>query len=753
MNGFDNKVEIIVQAIDSSNSLPALKQNIREIQKLMKQTNNPASLAKLNGALVEAREKSDDLTDAFKTLRGSGVEKATASLGLLRESIFNLDIDKFKIAIDGLGSSFKAFLGAAGVGALIMIIENYDKLIDRFSASAQAARENERALKDLSIQIDYQRVTIDRNVIALDSQLQSLISQEAPLQTIIDKIKEINNLKMEGYAGEIKKVDKDIDNLLEKIAEAKKDNENSTVTEGLLQFFGIDVGTTDTELKELYDKLAELQVKRGNLDNQREALAASTENSIAAIIKRARDQAEADRRKYNALVIENMHNQQAQELAVEQERYRIAVLDAKGNKAILEQEQIKHKQIMLDIDFKYDLKRKAEQKAQDDFELAELAKLNTKKEEIKEKGQNDSFLKTIKQGEAQLVYEDRLNQRTLQGKIDALDKERLAKLATVGDSESAANAKLEIEKEYQEKVDELKKKEIERDFNAAASIYGNAKQLAQELFALQSQLAEQELALLKHGFSESDRLRKEFYEEQNYQAELETRNIEQNLENRRKDELSNYRLTSKEKEKINADYDKQVQDLQRKAARDKIIRENQQAQTDYAIKKSQFDAEEELARANFEREKKFKIAVIAMEGIEAGAKLAYALAVHTGTLNPVGIAAAITAGAAVLATTATQIAAVAGTQFLGGTPPSPPVPQIPPVESGNVGGSAALEEASKGADTLRFNGPGTFFNSGEAGVNNAANQQSNASQRVYVLESDITDAQKKVSLAEQESTF
>jgi hypothetical protein len=99
-------------------------------------------LAELNAKIKET-EKSikkaesafGDATDKIRTLSGSGVEKATASFGLLKEGITNLDFGKFKTGVQGVAGSFGALgnaIKATGIGLLVTgityLIANFDEL-------------------------------------------------------------------------------------------------------------------------------------------------------------------------------------------------------------------------------------------------------------------------------------------------------------------------------------------------------------------------------------------------------------------------------------------------------------------------------------------------------------------------------------------------------------------------------------------------------------------------------------------------
>jgi hypothetical protein len=94
-----------------------------------------AQIKKTEREIKKAESAFGDATDRIRTLTGSGVERATASFGLLKEGITNLDFGKFKIGVEGVSGSFKALGGAiaaTGIGLLVIgvtqLIANFDKL-------------------------------------------------------------------------------------------------------------------------------------------------------------------------------------------------------------------------------------------------------------------------------------------------------------------------------------------------------------------------------------------------------------------------------------------------------------------------------------------------------------------------------------------------------------------------------------------------------------------------------------------------
>lgn len=94
-----------------------------------------AQIKKTEREIKKAEGAFGDATDRIRTLSGSGVERATASFGLLREGITNLDFGKFKIGLQGVAGGFKALgsaIAATGIGLLVIgvtqLIANFDKL-------------------------------------------------------------------------------------------------------------------------------------------------------------------------------------------------------------------------------------------------------------------------------------------------------------------------------------------------------------------------------------------------------------------------------------------------------------------------------------------------------------------------------------------------------------------------------------------------------------------------------------------------
>ena len=153
-----------------------------------------------------------------------------------------------------------------------------------------------------------------------------------------------------------------------------------------------------------------------------------------------------------------------------------------------------------------------------------------------------------------------------------------------------------------------------------------------------------------------------------------------------------------------------------------------------------------LKKDAFQQDKNFRIAQAVIAGLQ-GAVTAFTGAM---TLGPIAgpIVGGVLAGA-VAALTAVQVAAISKQQFnAGGTTVSPIDTSVS--SSASVGSQDAMNNASSGGFT-GFN-QGLLGNpSGAGATGTPLNPQT--PQRVYVLESDITDSQRRVSTLESNASF
>jgi hypothetical protein len=106
--------------IEEAKTIQELRQQIKEYTAAVIRGEEGAAQK-----LAELKDKLEDVKDATNSFKGSGVERLTASMNLLRESLVNVDFDKFKVGLEGLGASMKAI-------PLFLLVDLLGRLIEKF---------------------------------------------------------------------------------------------------------------------------------------------------------------------------------------------------------------------------------------------------------------------------------------------------------------------------------------------------------------------------------------------------------------------------------------------------------------------------------------------------------------------------------------------------------------------------------------------------------------------------------------------
>ena len=184
-------------------------------------------------------------------------------------------------------------------------------------------------------------------------------------------------------------------------------------------------------------------------------------------------------------------------------------------------------------------------------------------------------------------------------------------------------------------------------------------------------------------------------------------------------------------------YNDTVNGLNEQLASDTIELENEKRELELDLKEKAFNDE-----------KKLKIASAIIAGLQ-GALQAFTTAFQLGPIaGPIvgGILSAL-----VGATTAIQVANIKKTKFDRGAPSA--TPKLGTV-SGGASGANAIQNLASGGGLTQFN-PDLVNNggSGSGGSDSTDGSGNRTAQRVYVLESDITRTQNRVSVAESSATF
>ncbi len=123
------RIKTAVEAAESAKTLGELRSSMKELQSLSLEVGeNGKGFKGLQGALAQSKDRVDDLKDSVTTLRGSGVEKLSASFNLFKDSLINADYGKAKIAFQGIGTAMKAIPIFLIIEGIRYLIENFEKL-------------------------------------------------------------------------------------------------------------------------------------------------------------------------------------------------------------------------------------------------------------------------------------------------------------------------------------------------------------------------------------------------------------------------------------------------------------------------------------------------------------------------------------------------------------------------------------------------------------------------------------------------
>ena len=139
----DNKtvLEVKIEAAESAKTIRELRTSLKGLlEEQQNVTAGSAEWRRLTRAINDTEGKIGDLTDSFKTLSGSGVDRVQSSFNLFKEGLLGFDFGKIGTSLKGLGAAFSAipiFLVVEGVMALI---NNFDELSKGNGLLAQSLR-------------------------------------------------------------------------------------------------------------------------------------------------------------------------------------------------------------------------------------------------------------------------------------------------------------------------------------------------------------------------------------------------------------------------------------------------------------------------------------------------------------------------------------------------------------------------------------------------------------------------------------
>ena len=105
-------IDILLNTAKSAKNVRELRQVMKELSFAQEEVDKSSpDFEKLTAGINEVEGRIGDLNDAMKTFAGSGMERLSSSTNLLSESFATLDLDKMKVAFQGLKQLPKALAG------------------------------------------------------------------------------------------------------------------------------------------------------------------------------------------------------------------------------------------------------------------------------------------------------------------------------------------------------------------------------------------------------------------------------------------------------------------------------------------------------------------------------------------------------------------------------------------------------------------------------------------------------------------
>lgn len=197
---FDLEVKGVEQSISSVKELKqAIKAAKDEQLKAAQQFGESSEqFKKASQSVANLKDKVDDLNDATKTVKGSGVEKVTESFSQLGEGLRTLDTDKIKTGFRGIGAAMSAIPIFLLIEGLKYLVENFDDVSKAVKSFFNVATEAEKNIKKLEQSVIALKEANSLLITSLENEVKVLeaqgVSQDKLLalrkRIIAEKIKE-----------------------------------------------------------------------------------------------------------------------------------------------------------------------------------------------------------------------------------------------------------------------------------------------------------------------------------------------------------------------------------------------------------------------------------------------------------------------------------------------------------------------------------------------------------------------------------
>lgn len=149
--------------------------------------------------VAELKDKVDDLNDATKTAKGSGVEKVTESFSQLGEGLRNLDTDKIKTGFRGIGAAMSAIPIFLLIEGLKYLVENFDEVSTAVKKFFNVTSDAEKNIQKLEKAANDLKETNSLLVTSLENEVKILEASGASQGKILELKKQIIAQKIKEY--------------------------------------------------------------------------------------------------------------------------------------------------------------------------------------------------------------------------------------------------------------------------------------------------------------------------------------------------------------------------------------------------------------------------------------------------------------------------------------------------------------------------------------------------------------------------
>lgn len=664
--------------------------------------------------VAELTDQLGDLNDATR-INGTGVERLQSSFSVLGESFKNLDLDKLKLGIQGIGGAMKAVPILALVSGITMLAEKFD-IFGKIATFITGIVNN---FTD----------ALGFTAIAAEKASQSTIKSLAKSQDAVEKRYE-SEIKLAAAAGE---------NTSRLEIEKLKSVENSTQLQlGVLNVLKDKKGKlNDDELKQYQ----ELQDKLYLATSDRLAKEVAVQKSFRNIIEQ-----------------ENIN---AQKLGLSEREKEIFDSQKKTDDKLKALNDISFKQGIVDSEQEAKAYNKAENTILEEGRK-ERAAINKKYDDEAKKARKKAFDDEMAAVDYNLIQKqkevDTENKIKIEGRAEEQDnaikyleeddalKNYWNKATTEEDKKAEANRtqnKIDAAAE-RKKIEEQQAKSAIATINTVSSYIQQVGSVITQFMQLQKQELDSQLEHVNN--QNAIALQNLQYNRDVALQDLQVKQQEESdiLDANQEKALAREGLTAEQKDKINSAYNKKKRAQENKAARETAIAQRKALLDEYALKLAQFTQEQALKKQIFEQDKKIKIANLvistitgSLQAVSAGIQ---AFGLPYGAVVGGVIAAGITAAGAV------GVNNIRKQKFEEGVPPAAPVLPPIPKDTGSAGGdSGAGDSATVNRRTL--------FSTGQSQGLVIDGGQGERAIRAYVVEQDITDAQQLNKVIESKSGF